>query len=219
MPIPRGAVLVEILIREYRPEDASRVLEAYRDSMQSLRASQGGIHPEWAVDMDISRPDEELLSGMTYRSILLVAEVKGTGEVAGIGGLGIGLLNRLAGCVYSKAHYVKRAFQRGKAGISVGSMLRKATISTASGMGFRKLYGYTTSESVSFHAKAGARLVPMFNRMHKERKVCLRYYEIELRRNILNALPIEPIIFAVMNFFYDIQDASRGKERERSKGG
>jgi hypothetical protein len=188
------------------------VLGVYRDSMQSLRLSQGGNHPEWAVDKAVSKPDEELLSGMTCKSIIFIAEVKGSGEIVGIGGLGMGLLNRLAGCAYSKAHYVKRAYQKGRAGVPVGSMLRKATIAEAARMGFRKMYGYTTSESVSFHAKAGARMVPAFDRMHKELKVRLRYYDVELRRSILNALPIEPMIFAAMDVFYDIQAASRGKK-------
>jgi hypothetical protein len=55
-------------------------------------------------------------------------------------------------------------------------------------------------------------MVPAFDRMHKELKVRLRYYEVELRRSILNALPIEPMIFAAMDVFYDIQAASRGKK-------
>lgn len=207
---------MEILIREFCSNDSQAVVDVFRDSMQSLRMSQGGLHPDEEVVRLVSMPDEKLLSGMTYAGVLFVAEVKETSEIVGIGGFRVGKLNALARSAYSRAHYVKKSFQKGKAGVGVGSLLRKATIEKARAMGLRKLYGFTTAESVGFHKKSGAVFIPLFDNLGYSGysgKVKRLYYEIELKRSIWNILPVEPFIFSLIG----VLDWAHGA-RERSRG-
>lgn len=185
---------MNIIIRDYRPNDEAQIVDVYRDGCNSLRQSRGGLHPETTVDTLLNKPDKKI-GAMLTKSRLSVAEVKETGELAGIGGMTNGLLSRILKSTFSKNHYVKEKFQRGRAGIHVGAMLRQATIDRAKNLGFRKIYGYSTQEATGFHKRFGARFFPKYDSSQDKGLVQHHYYEIELRYSIWNKLRIEPHIF------------------------
>lgn len=187
--------MVEIRIRRYEGRDAPQAVAVFRDANNSIRKSRGGAHPDSEVDALLSKSDAELLSIITHGSVIFVAEVAGTGEIAGMGAITNNLVARMLGSTYSKNHYVKEAFQHGKAGVSLGRPLRDATLAEAKRLGFRKMYGFSTPESVGFHKKFGAVFHPRYNtRMFGT--VIVEYYEIELRKSVLNGIRMEP--YAVM---------------------
>jgi L-amino acid N-acyltransferase YncA len=190
---------VEVEIRDYRKEDAEQVIEVFRDSFNTLRKSKGGSHGDATVDAVVTQPDSATLKMVTSGRKLLVAEVKETGEIAGTGAISDTRADRLLGSRYSRTHYVREKFQRGKAGVSVGKMLRIATIEKAKRLGARKLFGYATIESVGFHKKFGAKFVPLFNSSYLG-GVRSYYYEIELRPSFWNRIPIEPFVFQFSKF-------------------
>jgi hypothetical protein len=183
---------MEIILRDYAEKDFPQVLSVFRDSAESLRVSQGGKHPDKAVDALLLGTDKQVYEHFAGSAKLVVAQVKETGEIAGTGGIARASLERFLGSAFSTSHYVKRSFQRGKAGVSVGSLLRKATISQALEMRCRKIYGFSTPEAIGFHRKFGAVFYPKNDRTYAGDLVPIHYYEIEVRRSILNALPIEP---------------------------
>ncbi len=185
---------MEIEIRDYRSGDAKQVIEVFRDSFNTLRKSRGGNHKDSTVDSVVNQPDDATLRMVTSGRLLLVAEVTETGEIAGIGAISDTRADRILGTRYSRTHYVKEKFQRGKAGVSVGKMLRLATIEKAKKLGARKMFGYATIESVGFHKKFGARFMPMFNSSYLD-GVRSYYYEIELRPSFWNRITVEPFIF------------------------
>ena len=190
---------VEIEIRDYRPSDAKQVIEVFRDSFNTLRKSRGGNHEDSTVDRVVGQSDKSTLWMVTSGRLLLVAVVKKTGEIAGIGAISDTKADHLLGTRYSRTHYVKEKFQHGKAGVSVGKMLRLSTIEKARKLGARKLFGYATIESVGFHKKFGARFMPMFNSSYLD-GVRSYYYEIELRPSFWNRITIEPFIFQLSKF-------------------
>ncbi|NYZ74139.1 hypothetical protein H0O00_03275 [Candidatus Micrarchaeota archaeon] len=189
---------MEIILRDYRIEDRNQAREVVRDANNSLRKSCGGMHPDEAIDhltrkvqmRDIPR-NPRLQPGM------VVAEVKETGEIIGTGAITRSLLDKLLGSAYSTTHYVKQDFQRGKAGVSVGSLLRKETIARAKALGCRKMYGLSTPEAVGFHSKFGARFFPNHDRSYLYPPVRLCYYEMELKPSMWNGLRIEPYTFII----------------------
>lgn len=185
---------MELEIRDYREDDALQVIEVFRDSFNTLRKSKGGNHDEETVDKVVGQPDDATLFMVVSGRKLLVAVVKGTGEIAGIGAISDSRADRILGSRYSRTHYVKEKFQHGKAGVSVGKMLRNATIEKARNLGARKMFGYATTESIGFHKKFGAKFVPMFNSSYLG-GVRAYYYEMELRPSIWNRIPFEPFIF------------------------
>lgn len=182
---------MEIVIREYQPHDAAQLVGIFRDSYGTLRRSRGGQHPDHEVDKLIIRPDSEILAMLERGSEVLVAEVRGTGELAGTAAFTTNLLSRILNSTYSRNHYVKEAFQKGRAGVSVGSLLRRATIERARARGFRKMYGFSSPEAEGFHRKFGFRFVPGHDYNYLP-GVEARYYELELNRSALNRLPLEP---------------------------
>lgn len=191
---------MEIFIREYRPGDAGQVVAVYRDASSTLKKSEGGGHPDDRVEAVLSKSDAYLLGKLTSDGILLVAEVKGTGEIVGIGAISDTFASRFLGCRYSRSHYVKAGFQKGKAGINVGSMLRRATIEKARSLGARKLFGYATNESLGFHKRFGAKPVPLYDGTYMG-GVPTKYYEIILRRSLWNLIPFEPFLFHLSKIF------------------
>jgi L-amino acid N-acyltransferase YncA len=186
--------VVEVIIRNYRSGDAGQVVAVCRDSFSTLKKSQGGTHPDDKVDELIQKPDSVILDRLTSGGRLLVAEVKDTGELAGMGAVSTTAMSRILGSCYSRSHYVKKKFQGGKAGLNVGSMLRTATIEKAKSLGTRKMFGYATKDSMGFHRKSGAKFNPRFNSSYLG-GVRTYYYEIALRPSIWNAIPFEPVLF------------------------
>jgi len=160
------------------------------------------MHRDGQVEQALHKSDENILARMTHGVRLVVAEVKETGEIVGTGGIGWGLMSRLLNSTYSRNHYVKEAFQRGRAGVSVGSMLRRATIEKARSMGFRKIYGFSTPESKGFHQRFGAAFLPAYDMRFSESTLAFNYYEIHLRRSIWNHIMIEPYIAKLTKLYY-----------------
>ncbi|MEW6035037.1 MAG: hypothetical protein AB1529_00350 [Candidatus Micrarchaeota archaeon] len=195
---------MEIVLREYRPEDAPEIVDVFRDACNALRKSRGGAHPDEDIDRFTGKSDAELLEILERGARITVAEVKGTGRLAGIGAITVDRVARLIGSTYSKDHYVREEFQRGKAGVSVGRMLREATLKAARDMGFRKLYGYSTPEATGFHAKFGAIFHPGHDSTYMG-GVRILYYETELRKSRLNAIRIEPYVFKIGRFISQLK--------------
>lgn len=186
---------MEITIRDSRPGDSSSMVRVYRDAMDTLRKSRGGLHPDEEIGFLTSRPDDGILHQLAGGSAVVVAQ-SDEGEVVGIGAISIRLKHRLLGSTYSKNHYVIERCQRGRCGVSIGSMLREATIRKAKERGFRKLYGYATPESIGFHKRFGAVFMPYGNA--KKNGVEYHYYELVLRDSPLNILPVE-LLFAELS--------------------
>lgn len=184
---------MEIFAREYRPEDDSQLPEIFRNASNSLRESRGGKHPDKTIDELIGQPDEQILNRLKFGKFLMVAEVRESGELAGMGAFSRMWKNDFFKTSYSTGHYVKEEFQRGRAGVSVGSMLRLAIMKKAKELGYRKLYGFSTPEAIGFHKKFGARFFPRYNKINYG--VQVHYYEIELNRSIINGIRFEPLLF------------------------
>jgi len=182
---------MELRIRDYRPGDAREVVEIFRDSYNTLRESKGGLHPDEEVDEVLALPDEAILDRLTQSSLLVVAEIVETGELAGTGAIRDGLAHRLVGSTFSMNHYVPERFQKGRADVSVGSALRKATIEKARQLGYRKLCGLAVPESKGFHAKFGAVFFPEHNASDWHSGVEYQYYEFVFRESPLNAIKFE----------------------------
>lgn len=191
---------MNVIIRDYRAGDSAQAVEVFRDSMNTLRKSEGGLHPDKTVDKLVDKPDSEILKLIRWRSLVVVAEVQETGEIVGIGAITKGWRDSLFKTTHSRNHFVKKNFQKGKAGVSVGTMLRKATIQKAASLGFRKIYGYSTPEAIGFHKKFGFKPCPAYNRYNPDNGVVLQYYELELRKSIWNGLRIEPYLTDISSF-------------------
>ena len=183
---------MELLIREYRDEDAAAVIGIFRDAYNTLRASKGGIHPDEEVEKTLAKPDRWILARLTSGCVLLVAEVSGSGELAGTAAIRSGLAYRFFKSTLSMNHYVKERFQRGRAGVSVGSLLRRASIEKARSMGFRKICGYSYPESKPFHARFGAVFFPAHDIRDPDSSVPVCYYEVEVRPSVWNRFRFEP---------------------------
>ena len=184
---------MDIFVRDYKPSDDSQLPGIFRNASNSLRVSRGGKHPEQMIDESISQPDEKILERLKFGKAIMVAEVRESGELAGMGAFSRRWKNDLFRTSYSTSHYVKEEFQRGRAGVSVGSMLRRSIMEKAAGLGYRKLYGYSTPEAIGFHKKFGAKFYPKYNKMNFG--VMVHYYEIELNKSIFNGIRFEPYIF------------------------
>jgi hypothetical protein len=196
---------MEIRLRDSRPEDSKQIVQIFKDSYNTLRKSMGGKHPDEAVDRIISLPDDTLFSIYLSGGKMVVAEVEGSGELAGFSSFTCAGLDKLLKTSYLNLIYVGEKFQGGKAGVSVGRMLNERRISILSEKGFRKVYGYASPESVSFESKYGAKFFPRFDRFFPFDQATYRYYEIELRPSMLNPLPIEPVIFDLMVHWVSIR--------------
>jgi len=196
---------MDISIRDYEPRDSEGVVDAYLDSSNSLRKSRGGQHPDEAIDGIINRSREETLHILLYGNHMLVAEVKGSGEIAGFGALGKRWINLFSGSASIKFIYVKERYQGGKAGVKVGSLLMEAMVEKASAMGFRKIFGYSVPEAVGFHGKSGAVFFPSHAVFHPMEKVTLLYYEICLRPSVWNGLRIEPHMTAITGHYVSLR--------------
>ncbi len=196
--------MVEIVLREYRPEDAPEIVDVFRDACNALRKSRGGAHPDETIDRFLGKSEGELLDMLTRGARITVAEVKGTGRLAGMGAITVDLTSQLLGSTYSKDHYVREEFQRGKAGVSVGRLVREATLKEAREMGFRKLYGYSTTEAEGFHRKFGA----VFHHGHDSTYmdgVRILYYETRLKESPMNGILVEPYVFKVSRFISQLK--------------
>ena len=189
---------MDIILRDFRIEDFTQVTEVVRDGNDSLRKSRGGQHPDEAVDQMIKRAlAQDIPRNPRLQPGMVVAEVKGTGQIIGTGAIMRGPLDKLLGTAYSTAHYVRQDFQRGKAGVPVGSLLRKETIARARALGCRKVYGLSTPEAVGFHSKFGARFFPNHDRTYLNPPVRLRYYDIVLRPSMWNGVRLETWGFVI----------------------
>jgi hypothetical protein len=189
---------IEIIIRDYRSKDAPGVVTVYRDSYNTLRKCKGGTHPDDEVKKALERSDKDILDIIVLGNVIVVAEVKETGEIAGIGAISNGLMSRCLNSTYSSNHFVKEKFQHGKAGVNVGSRLRCATVYKAKNMGFRKVYGYATPESRNFHKKFGAKFFSAYNIKYLNNTVQVNYYEFELHPSIWNIFRVEPYLFKLV---------------------
>ncbi len=189
---------MDIQLREYRPGDEKGVIKVFKDANNSRRVSRGKDHPDEEVDRMLNWSDEEIISFMVDGNYLLVVEVEESGEIIGTGGISTGWTNFLLGSTLSRNHFVKEAYQKNKRGISFGKMLREATISKASSLGFRKIFGYSAASAIGFHKKFNAKTYPKYN---KKSPICksveLLYYEIELYPSVWNGLRIEPYIHKI----------------------
>jgi L-amino acid N-acyltransferase YncA len=188
---------LNLLVRPYRSSDAREIVRVYRDAYNSLRVSRGGLHPDWIVEKVQNKSDEELLMRLKDGYSLAVAEVEETGELVGIGAISNRSIDRIFRSARSKSHYVRESCQRGKAGISVGSMLRRATLDRAKALGFRKVWGYAQPESRKWHKKFGARFYSRHDTYNPEHMARVHYYEIELRPSFWNSIRIEPCLFRI----------------------
>ncbi len=208
---------MEVMVRDYLPGDAKGLVSAYRDAFNSLRKSRGGPFADSYVNGRVSRPDGQILSVLLHGSIVIVAQVKGTGEIIGMGSIANRWKYRLVGSTYGRNLLVKERYQKGRAGVSVGSLLRKATLDKARQLGFRKLYGYCEPGVMGFHERFGARPVP--SQKIDVGGVHLQYYEMELRDSFWNRFLIEPHLaglFGLSRLFSSIPRISRPKGK-RSK--
>ncbi|MCI0503241.1 GNAT family N-acetyltransferase [Candidatus Micrarchaeota archaeon] len=208
---------IEIIVRECRPEDRIHLADVFRDSYDSLRKSRGGMHPDELVDRVISRADEEILSDLEYGGVVLVAEEKPGGEIAGVASITDRWINSLVGSSYSRSLYVRSAYQRGRCGVNVGSILRSAILDKARRRGFRKVFGYSTPEAIGFHTRFGARFQPFFNHRDKG-SFSFHFYEIELKPHPLNLIPIEPFIVSFTRFYSGLMRIMRGRGAEAAAG-
>ncbi len=207
----------EIIIRDFRPEDRAQLADVYRDSYGTLRESRGGQHPDELVDRVIGRADDEILSDIEYGGIVLVAEAHPGGEIAGVASITDRWINSVTGSSYSRSLYVRSAYQRGKSGVNVGTMLRAGIIERAKRRGYRKIFGYSTPEAIRFHMRFGARFTPLFN--HRDRdSFSFHYYELELRPSILNPIPIEPFMVSVTRLYSGLLGIMRGGEKGKVGG-
>jgi hypothetical protein len=191
-------ISMELVIRDYRPEDWSQAAAVYRSAIDSLRESKGGQHPDGTINAWLSVADAQFRKNLEYSNVTVVSEMNG--KIVGLGAIAYRLKHRLIGSAYSSNHYVHADFQHGKGGVSVGSAIRKATIEKARFMGLRKLYGYSTAEAIAFHKKAGAVFYPQFDAYRDDMKAKVHYYEIELRPSVLNRIPIEPLLSELSPF-------------------
>lgn len=179
---------MEITVRDYEPSDAEQAIAVYRDALDSLRKSKGGSHPDAYIDKLLSASEAEILKTIRYPEHLAVA--LSNGEIVGIGGLTDRLKNRIMGSTYSCNHYVKKAFQ----GAGVGTKLKSWTIERAKGLGYRKIYGYSTNEGRRMNEKFGASFFPAFDAFREGSGITVHYYEIHLKKSMLNGLRLEPYL-------------------------
>jgi hypothetical protein len=186
---------MEVVIRDYSSKDFPGVVRVLKEAHDGLRQSRGGLHPDKAMDMLVAGTDAQIFSRIVGDAELIVAEDKETGRILGIGGLSQAWTDRLLGSAYSTAHFVSPDFQRGKAGVGVGTLLRKATFELAAKKGCRKIYGFATPESIGFHERFGAKFYPRENYVYVMGQVPLHYYEIILKPSMWNGLRLEPLLF------------------------
>ena len=184
---------MEVRIREYRPGDSEELLEVFHLSNDSLRVSRGGNHPDERIDKLQSYPKKHTLRHLTHNAVVLVAEAEG--EIAGFGGFSNGLLEKILKSTYGKSLYVRPEYQRGKKGVSIGSLLYSARRKEAARRGFRKLYSYSVPEAVAFQKKQGATFHPFHDTYSLNPEVKTSYFELELRKSFLNNVRVEPYIF------------------------
>jgi hypothetical protein len=183
------------MVREYRPEDASQVTSVMRSSFSTLRQRKGGFHSDKDIDSLMCVSDAELREGVERNTLTLVAVVKGSGELAGLSSLGRGWFNLLLGNAYSKNLSVKEDYQKGRAGVSVGRILREAMLVKAKSLGIRKIYGHSTPEATRFHEKFGARFFSQHDHAPAYSSIQAKYYEIIIVPSALNHLPIEGYLY------------------------
>ncbi len=183
---------MKIILREYHSADRRQVADVIRDGFQTLRKSRGGMHPDDRLDAWLSQDDGTITSYVLKDASVVVAEVEGTGEIAGIAAFTDRLGDRILKSTYVKGLYVREKYQRGKGGVRVGSMLRDERMRRIRERGFRKIYGFSVPESRAFHEKSGARFYPSNDIRYMGGSVRLGYYELILRRSPLNAIQIEP---------------------------
>ncbi|MFN7991117.1 MAG: hypothetical protein U0R44_03075 [Candidatus Micrarchaeia archaeon] len=189
---------MKILVRGYEPADSSAAVAVYRSSHESMRRSRGGMHPDGSIDAILGKSDSELLLLLTGSCSLFVAIVEETGQMVGIGGFTITPAGRLLGSTLSRNLYVREDFQKGRAGVNVGKILRSRILEEARRQGFRKIYGFSTPEAVEFHRKFGAVFFPSFDKTVDS--VNVSYYEIELRKSLMNRLRAEPYLMRLASF-------------------
>jgi len=191
---------MDIIVRDYAPADGPQLVEVFSDATPSLRASNGGVHPDDEIDKLIGTPEPLMRERITKDACAVVAVVRETGQVIGMNAFTNGFLDRLTNSTYSKHMFVRDGFQHGKAGVSVGRLVREKLLQKARSMGYRKIFGYSTPEAVGFHRKFGAVFYPEHNTTYCEGKVELHYYEIELRKSFWNSIRFEPYLFKFFKF-------------------
>ncbi|MBU0528062.1 hypothetical protein KKE92_06270 [Candidatus Micrarchaeota archaeon] len=189
---------MDYLLREFKHGDEKEVISVFKDANNPRRISKGGIYPDEKIDQIQNWSDEKIKSFIIDGNFLFVVEIEETNEIIGTGGISTGATNFLFKSTHSRAHYVKENYQKKKAGISFGKMLREATISKAASLGFRKIFGYAAPNVIGFHKKFGAKAYPKYNKKSPfSSSVELQYYEIELYDSIWNGWRIEPYIHKI----------------------
>lgn len=184
---------MDVRIREYQPEDLDELLEVFHKSNDSLRVSRGGSHPDKRIDRLQAFPKEQTLRHLTHNAVVLVAEAEG--EIAGFAGFSNGLAEKILKSTYGKSLYVRPDFQRGRKGVSIGSLLYSERRKEAARRGFRKIYSYSVPESVGFQKKQGAVFYPSHDTYSLNPEVKLMYFELKLRESAFNSVRAEPYIF------------------------
>ncbi len=92
---------MEIVLRDYALKDAPAIIAVFRDSLDSLRKSKGGMHPDSYVDGILKQPDDQILSRLTYGNLMVVAVVRATGEIVGMSAITKRWKHRLISSTYS----------------------------------------------------------------------------------------------------------------------
>jgi hypothetical protein len=195
---------MRVAVREYASQDASHIVEVFRDSYNTLRKSRGGAHPDEAVNRIGALPDKTIQSLLTDGTILFVAEVAETGEIVGLASFTYRLANRIFKSAQGNNLYVKEKFQRGKAGSSIGTMLIKAQSKKLAFLGFRKLYFYASPESVNFQKKMGAKFYSVHDHFFSCDNLTYKYCEVELRPNIMNNIRFEPCLIELISLIHEL---------------
>lgn len=199
-----------IILREFVQSDLAQVACAIRDSHNTLRKSRGGTHPDGALDRFLSVSDAKLAGYVLRDAKVIVAFDEGSGKVAGVCAFTSRISDRLLGSTYLKGLYVREGYQRGKSGAKVGSMLRDERLRLVGRQGFRKVYAFAVPESIGFHKKSGAVFYPQHDIYYLENAVCLAYYEIILKKSVLNGIRIEPYLHRAGNRIFYLYELLRG---------
>ena len=180
-----------IKIRDYKEDDASSIAIVFRDAYKTLAKRKKGQHPNELIDILVNASDKEIITAITHQYLVVVAEYIDSGEIIGTGAISNRKIDRFLKSTYSNHHYVKAKFQRGKAGVNVGALLRMATIQKAKDKKFRKIYGFSVPEAKNFHKKFNAQFIPKYNSVYLNKQVEQHYYEIILRKSIWNIFRLE----------------------------
>jgi L-amino acid N-acyltransferase YncA len=198
---------MEFVIREFSSADVPGIVDTFRDANNVLRKSKGGTHPDKTIDRIVNLPDNRLADMLTKDAFVLVAAIDG--KIAGFTAFSNCLTDRILKTVYGKNLYVREKFQRGKAGINVGKELLSARKERMLAMGIRKYYSYSVPEAVGFQKKIGAKFHPFHDSYSLNESVKMKYFEVDIRPTMLNAVRVEPFIFELKFLLWKLRSGGK----------